>query len=272
MFLLGSLSGPAQNTTPLTDSLLQRIETLEKEVAQHEQVLSIDGLVERKVSQYYDKELLTRILIFVSGIVAIFGGYAVIYRRAMTETKKRIDQKVSETLETRIALVKSMIDWEKITQNLIKDTRILILFMPDHENDGVSALQPFLEKLKFPSVASKPLRIGSKPKLEDLNTYGPPNINWSTYDIVIIDDEQSGIGLCPKMDNGNRGRPNMTWVQRIIQYIDKQVAIFYFGPGIVEIKDKRRKENLSFAKAKSQIYGNLVNLISMQARMNRKIS
>ncbi|MEO1417511.1 MAG: hypothetical protein AAFW00_19655 [Bacteroidota bacterium] len=261
----------SQDTVPLPTD--QRLEKIEHKVSSLEEQLDLEVIVERKVKSYYDKEWLSWFVKFLATAVALLGGFAYLYKTVVQRAEQVFLEKVSETIESKKEIIQDMVSWEELTQYLIKQSNVLIVYQP--QNDRLeSPIHQLLKDLSFPEVSTRPLNL-QRSFLHGGEIPPYAKIYDKPYKVVIIDDENRKVApIIPAKEKGGRSEDDMRWVDAIIAQVPDHIPVFYFGSAHVNLTNpdfsEKRRNTLAFASVRAQIYGNLMNLISMQARMKRR--
>jgi len=165
---------------------------------------------------------------FLGLVVSIISFYIRINRIAISKSEKIIEAKFEDERDKLIQIIASQTE-----ENKLRNKRMIVLSDIKSED---TFLKKFFKEMGFTKIRFK-------------NTSDQKSL--TNYDLLFINNESGGIDK-----------------ETIDNYCSKSIdssVLFYFNTNGIRYINENVANRLSFANSRTQIYGNLINLLKYQA-------
>jgi len=223
------------------DSLNQDFSHRIKLIEDHQ--ANIDGAINNRfteLKQNINKELfLPKWFSYIGIPLSLFGVLGIIWQGG-----KFVNKKIRENIEKIVIenkrAIKEAVEKQHTEMLLVKSKRILVL---TKEEKDITFLKNFFKKMKFPK---------DNIRFEATNSILPNSraAYVESFDMIFANNEHTDL--------------DFDIIQSYFKNSKPTAVLFYFGNKRFDPPNDQIKNRLSFANARTQIYGNLINLFKYQ--------
>lgn len=197
------------------------------------------------------------IIAILTGMLGFYGGY----QKLIVTSRELVEKELKEIVNGNAEAIAHYVDLAHIELKLFQEARILVLaYKKVNEDRSENELEKYFDLSKV---------IKKRPDFQPVSGSGVKDINYKKYDLILISDEDKTFFEQKSADKSEKDKEEGKKRSLVIDYINKmpaEICVFYFGPGYInpELIMPARKNLLSYANVKSQIYGNLLNLLKLK--------
>ena len=232
-----------QDKKEVPGDLAGRVTELEKQRDQQKELYEehkklLEDNFKNKSDEMDNKYNLLKVISVLFGsatIITIITLYVKLKKRILEIGDKKIEEKFDSLLEEKKSRIIEIIDRHITEIRLINDSNILVL-TPNGADD--SFIRKFFDKMGFNSNVIHFESTNSPGKLNEVH--------------LVLFNNESG-----KFDHNE--------INEIIEKTKEYVFCFYFGRD--RFDSKRYQDRVSFANARVQLYGNLINALRYQDKV-----
>jgi len=175
-------------------------------------------------------------------VLFIFG----LLYKGLKHMNKRIEEEIEKNIIENKKAIKEAINKQHVENNIVDSKRILVL---TSQNGDDAFLKKFFAGMNFPK-SNLVFEKGAASLQQIKDGY------LKKYDLIFANNE-----------NGNLDFKD---IHSYFQYSDPATVLFYFGSENYYPEEDEVKNRLSFAKVRTQIFGNLINLFRFQEILQAK--
>jgi hypothetical protein len=205
-----------------------------------------------KLSIEFKKE--KNMLYMVGGLLSLLGLLGIVsaitmYRRVEKTVETKFNNKFDKIITEKEGDILKLIDHQSKEKRYVKNKKILVLTGKDGDD---TFLRDFFKIMEFPI---------NNVNYEKVEKYEKPK---KKYDLIFVNNEKA------KIKEVQEGDIDFNIINSYFGNSEPETVLFYFNSNRKNYNNDKVADRLSFASAKTQIYGNLLNLFKYQELLLQK--